>query len=478
MAYAKAWVGVSLAATWAVGPAAACGAESQPVLDPPAACANCEPLLKSPCEPAAKPPCACEPAARPNCGCESAARPNCGCEPASPFAGDLHERPYLLGDLGGLRSDLLESGISLDFSTTQFYQGVTSGGIDRRFAYGGRNDYLIKMDGEKLGLNEGLFIDLHGETRFGEAVNGEVAALSPPNTALLFPVPGRNISALSGVMFTQFLSEDFAVYTGKINTLDGYLHPFAAGGGSKQFMNLSLNFPPILARLVPYSSLGAGFLVLEDKQPIFSLLAIDPTGQPTQSGFDDVFGEGITLYGQAIKPVELGDLPGHHVLAAAWGNRTVTSLDQTSFLNSLPDPVGPPEQKSSSWAVHYSGDQMLWIDPCNSARRWGVFGQASISDGNPNPIRWYASAGFGGTGLYATRPADSWGIAAYRMQLGSAVKQTLPGANLGNETGFEAYYNIAVTPWFHLTPDVQVLDGFRKNFDNSVVAGLRGRIEW
>ena len=72
----------------------------------------------------------------------------------SPFAGPLLERPKLSGDWFGTRSVLAGHGITLDVSNTQFYQGVTSGGLEQEFRYGGRNDYFVNADGEKLGLVE------------------------------------------------------------------------------------------------------------------------------------------------------------------------------------------------------------------------------------------------------------------------------------------------------------------------------------
>jgi len=31
----------------------------------------------------------------------------------------------------------------------------------------------------------------------------------------------------------------------------------------------------------------------------------------------------------------------------------------------------------------------------------------------------------------------------------------LKGLNVGDEVGADIFYNFAVTPWFHVTPDVQ-----------------------
>ena len=70
--------------------------------------------------------------------------------------GDFWSRKHLTGDWGGERAKLAEHGITLDLRLSQFYQGVASGGKNTNFAYGGKLDYILKLDGKKLGLWEGL----------------------------------------------------------------------------------------------------------------------------------------------------------------------------------------------------------------------------------------------------------------------------------------------------------------------------------
>jgi porin len=42
----------------------------------------------------------------------------------------------------------------------------------------------------------------------------------------------------------------------------------------------------------------------------------------------------------------------------------------------------------------------------------------------------------------------------------------------------ELYYNVAVTPWCHITPDIQFIDPFCERVDESVLVGVRGKIEF
>src|SRR5215218_6681777 len=59
-----------------------------------------------------------------------------------PFGGPPHERPKLLGDWGGARTRLRDCGVTLDVSSTNFYSGVAGGGLQERFSYRGRADYV------------------------------------------------------------------------------------------------------------------------------------------------------------------------------------------------------------------------------------------------------------------------------------------------------------------------------------------------
>lgn len=391
----------------------------------------------------------------------------------------LADQATLLGDMGGLRPALGEHGVKFDASTTLFYQGVARGGKNTGFEFGGRNDYYLTADGQKLGLWQGLIINLHGETRYGDDLLGQTGAFSPSNTALLFPEPGVSESALTEVKVTQFLSEHFLVFGGKINVVDGYMNPFAAGKGQTQFMNTAFVLPPIFARTVPYSSLGAGFAILQDMYPVFSMMLIDPANHPVSSGFEDFFEHGVSLFGELSIPVTIASRPGHQNIFFSWSNRQVRALDATAYIDTNLGPLPLLGRETGSWSLMYAFDQYLIVDPCNPQRGWGVFSQFGLSDGNPNPIRSTATVGIGGSSPLQSRPLDTFGVGYYFMQTSTDLQQTLaPLAPIGNEQGVELFYNIGVTQWFHITPDLQFIEPAGQAADAAVVVGVRSRIDY
>ena len=70
------------------------------------------------------------------------------------------------------------------------------------------------------------------------------------------------------------------------------------------------------------------------------------------------------------------------------------------------------------------------------------------------------------------------GIGYFYQQLSSDFKN-LPGRllPLQDMQGGEFYYNAEITPWFHLTADIQVVEPAIQANDTAIVLGLRGKID-
>jgi hypothetical protein len=136
------------------------------------------------------------------------------------YCNGWRSREKLFGDWHGARSCLAQRGIIADLQLTQFYQGVSGGGVRQVFEYGGKVDYMFTFLGEPLGINEGFTAILHAETRFGQGIGPAAGALAFPNTNMLYPLPGEQITAITGLLVIQALSEEVALTIGKINSID------------------------------------------------------------------------------------------------------------------------------------------------------------------------------------------------------------------------------------------------------------------
>ena len=403
-----------------------------------------------------------------------------GPPPAPPFGGPLFTRTKLTGDWGGVRNDLRDSGYTIDFSNTQYYQGVASGGTQQSFQYGGRNDLYLNVDGEKAGLWKGLFVTVHEESRYGNGINLQTGALMPANLMMLLPQPGGTVEGLTAVKVTQFLSENFLVFGGRLNLLDGLQQQLTGATQNTGFMNTSFMFNPILARTAPYSTYGAGFAVLQNLEPVLSVAILDTNNVPTTIGIkDSLFANGMTALGQLNIPTKFLNLPGHQGLIGTYSNGSYTCLQPTPYFDPITGLGLKTTTQSSSWSFGYSFDQALWVSSTNPKKVWGVFGNIGVSDGNPNPVRSFYNVGISGTSPFQRRTQDTFGVGYYYLDVTNALKDLAPNLlPLKNEEGVELYYNYAVTPWFHVTPDFQVLDPFRARIDNAVVAGVRAKIDF
>lgn len=344
-------------------------------------------------------------------------------------------------------------------------------------------DYVLEIDGQQLGLWPGFFVNIKAETRYGTDANQNAGTLSAPNFIMTFPEAEGNVSALTNVTVTQALSERFALFAGKLNSIDEYVlrfNPEVAGRPSLGgFQNTSLIWNPIVARTFPYSTAGAGFAVLDDaSQPIFSFTALDPEERTTE-GFSDLYSEGVVLVPDLTLRGRPFGKPGLLNLGATYSTASYTSVSPSAFmafpLQLLAAGVFPI--KDESWAVYGNAYQALSED--SLGRSYGVFVQVGVSDGNPNPIRWTVSGGFAGWSPIPGRALDSFGIGSYYLGLSDDFKDLSQFiAPQRDEYGLEVFYSAGLTPWARLTADLQVIRPSTEAIDTAVVAGLRLQLRY
>lgn len=389
--------------------------------------------------------------------------------PSNPYSGDLWSRSTLTGDSGGLRNEWAQKGITFDFSITQVGQGVVNGGKSSAWQYGGRGDLVINLDSQKLGLWPGGFFNLELEGNWASSVNPNTGALMPVNTNQAFPLPPGDIFAVPAWNFAQFLSPYFGLTIGKFATItstSGDMNEFAHGKGDTQFMNLALNFNPLLAFTVPYSTLGTGVVVLPTKDPkeaIISLSVLSANGQPNTSGFGDLNGNAIVVAGEGRVRTDFFGLTGHQLFGTTFSNKRFTSIDQRLDRDVIENGALRPEK--GSWNIYYNFDQYLYEPKKGADRGVGIFGRLGVSDGNPNFMKFFGSFGIGGKGMFESRPHDQFGWGFYYININNpSIQGPLQTAELlRDEYGFEAYYNFALTPWAMLTPDIQIIRGAQKD---------------
>jgi porin len=374
-----------------------------------------------------------------------------------------------------LKQSLAEAGIGLDVWVTEFGQGIVSGDGERGIAWGGKGDILATFDAGRLGLWQGLSVSVHHEVNWGDDANNRGdGSIIPVNTAMAFPRLGDEDHETSLVV-TQAMGRA-TISAGKFNMLDAASKtPIMGGGGWDTFMNTALA-APISGVTPPYI---AGVIASYRTDPAtFTLMVYDPRNAEDFEVIRTLYEDGVTTSLSATVPTKIGGLPGFYSL------RGVYSSAEGLDLGSIPQLILPPEAQDIKDKEGYlfgsiAAQQYLWQDPDNPEVGWGLFGMFGLSDGNPNPIAWSAIAGVGGTGGFYS-DLDRWGIAYFHYEMSSDLKDGLEdvGAGLEDESGVEAYYNLALTPWLRVSADLQWINPATPESENAVIGALRTQIRF
>jgi len=368
-------------------------------------------------------------------------------------------------------------GVSYNVVVPQFYQGVTSGGNDTGFAYGGKVDQFLTLDSTKLGLWQGTTMSLHAETRFGQDVNFDAVGLAPVNVAMLYPKQGEHATAITGLSFAQALNDEVQLTFGKFNSVDLFymLYP-QTGRGVESFMNGSMVIPLALARVFPLSFMGAGVMTLHGTQVQSSIMVYDPHNVATTSGFDELGDNGANILGMYRFFTNIGGLPGSIGFGGVGATGNFVAFDSEGFIIVPDEGIVAPTQHGT-WALMNIQEQTLWADCCNPERKIGLLSQWCLADEHTCPYQWTANVGIQGQGIVGGRPQDSMGVGYFYNGLSSEFKNLLsPVLTLHDVSGVELYYNAAVATHCALTADLQVVEPADVTKDTALVFGLRGTI--
>jgi porin len=174
--------------------------------------------------------------------------------------------------------------------------------------------------------------------------------------------------------------------------------------------------------------------------------------------FGDLFNQGIIMGGEIKFKTTIMGLPGQQHVGGVWKHEE--QLD-VRFAFDPPTPDGPqpglgPATLWDSYTLYCGFDQYLVRSKDDPTRGWGLFGRASIADGNPNPIRYFLSTGLGGYSPWGQKRGDTFGAGWFFVgasdQFGP-VPTALFGPRDGQ--GVEFFYNVQATRWLNITPDVQ-----------------------
>lgn len=308
---------------------------------------------------------------------------------------------------------------------------------------------------------------------FGRDINDVTGSgLIPVNTVNAFIRRSGYKSGLS-ISVSQDIGENFSVSAGKFNmvTLSG-LTPLKGGDGIGTFLHTGIAAP--ISGVTPPYIIGA-MATVKLKPISFTLMVYDPRNAQLPEVIEHPFERGTTISISGMAATQMFGLNGYHSVRGAYVTKKGINLEQIPQLNLPPPAAVPLATKRGQWYASYAVQQYLMQSADNPTVGWGLFAQAGISDGNPNPVKWSVIAGLGGNSLVAGRENDLWGVGYFYYGFSRPLLRALAAAGIkrGDEAGIEAFYNLALTPWLRLTGDLQVIDPTNQAANRSTIMAVR-----
>ena len=394
-------------------------------------------------------------------------------------------RDKLLDDIGGVRSGLGAHGIAVDLRLSQYYQGVTSGGVDTNAEYGGTMDYRVNADLKKLfGTWDGLSVAMHARTRFGNDILADAGGLTLPNTGLLMPLPGNyDGTDVTGLTVNQTFAvgeKHLGLFTlGKLDILDAVSLFFpTVVYGQEGFWNVNG-----LVSALPWFgavnglSLYGGWLATVNKEYQIGDNGILVTGTEnvttSWSSLSDSFDDGVWIAAFHRFLYKLDDKPGYIMIFGGFSTRDQPSNDPHDFAI-IPGQGIVDTEEEKPWDIAAYLYQVFWQAEGDPTRKAAILIGGTAGPDDPQVAQYNFFTSVEASGPMASRPHDRMGVSFWYNWLSDNFEDLVsPVADLQNLYGFELYYNFAITPAIHVTPDIQFIENEWDGDDLAVIPGVR-----
>jgi porin len=403
-------------------------------------------------------------------------------ESDEPKAHEAAEQPEsfegtLTGDWGGVRSTVLQHGVSIDIANTGDLL-ANSRGVSSDVRYANLLETSLTADMEKLvGLSGGslyiMAIGTHGRDP-GEAT-GSITA--PSNLA------ANNTFKVFEAWYEQTLFNDRIGILAGLYAVDS---EFDAKGTADVFLNgafgtgldlseTGINGPSVF----PVTSLGVRVRANITDEVTLRVAVLDGApGDPdnprgTQISLND--GDGLLIMNEL----------NYQPLAFDFLRFGLGSWLYTTDFDDLADtrPNGDPVRRDGTYGIYSFVEGVLFSE--SDAPDQGLSGFLRIggADGDVNQIETFYGAGLVYTGLIPSRDDDVLGLGVTVGVNGGKFKaaQSMAGQSVkGAEIALELTYRAQVMPWLSFQPVLQyyINPGTDPALDDSVVGGFRYSINF
>ena len=362
----------------------------------------------------------------------------------------------MLGDLFGARSDLQKAGITFQGSATLDFINALSGAPVNGFSMVSLIDANLSINTERLfGLKGGeAFLDFQSA-----AQTRQLNELVPDYWGFDAINSYGSFTELAQYWYQQEIIDDrLMVKFGKIDANVDFAVPCTG----TNFINSAAYFPGALVVNMPTYPLQAGGVEILTK-PFENFDARFGFFDGSNNYINPRTGAPGTNTGNSGLGSFLWDNPGSYFLIAEAGPDWIINGHKGKFRagwfeqlgdTNLSGVNGNSVGNGPTGTYAYANQQLFNTGP-EEFQGLEVFGQFSWSDPNQNSTQWSMMLGSQWEGLIDVRPNDTVGLLwAYNKFTSNDTLTTAPGSS---ETILETFYNVQVTPWFLIQPDIQYI---------------------
>lgn len=414
----------------------------------------------------------------------------------STVLGSFGDRTQLTGDWGGARLALPENRIFFDIYATTAPQGVVSGAREN----GGETSAVIQNFDAYLNVVNpwpGAILHIAFQSKIGDTLTG-AGTLSPTYYGSAFPVvnPG-DYGLLSEYYLLQALSPNVQLILGKANATNFADTNRFANNYRYQFQNASLNNNLMMGSYAP-PSMWLGAIAWQPTSWLNIVTSVGDPGSSAENFADDFFNDVLVSQEFAFS-YNVDQNPGNFRLGWLYSSQSSTDFSNpvnTFGRNGFIDFRDPIRTQDGAFMVYANFDQYLFtVDTTKrnpdlqftTPRGLGLFGRFGIGPGDSNFINSFFSLGLGAKGVIPGRQYDEFGVGGYYLDFADGTIDAINSAPLlsriigseleEQETGFEAYYNLALTPALQIALSAQyIINPLLSDSKNTFVLG--GRLQF
>ncbi|WP_395684762.1 carbohydrate porin [Aestuariivirga sp.] len=379
-----------------------------------------------------------------------------------------------LGNWGGQRQTLEDSGLSFSGFSVTALLGNTSGGTRQSWAPANSTMAAMNVDfGKMLGWT-GFLIHAEGWLAGGSdmSTTGRIDNLF--NVASAYTTDG----AYLGQLYAQqkLFDDKLQLQLGRMSTANNFAElPVVANYASMAMNSVPLNLPLNTVPFTSYPSTQRAAVATLVPMPEFKFTtgvysADEKDSELKGTGgidFNIDLSDGMMVIGQITylhqQAKNDSGLPGTYFLGAFYASDSYSRLDGKGG-------SGPKHLETGNYGFYVMGQQMVYREG-GAGSSQGMTSWLSLTlqpDESINQMPLMLAGGASYEGLFPGRPADTTAFAVYYGKLSNDIENTTA------ETVFELNHTFWATPWLGITPDFQyILDpnGDTNRADVVVIGG-------